>query len=32
MHVNLTDRARVADLGDADSYATRLYDYRPLRP
>jgi hypothetical protein len=27
MHVNLTDRARVADLGDADSYATRLYDY-----
>ncbi|GAA5185511.1 hypothetical protein GCM10023322_29710 [Rugosimonospora acidiphila] len=27
MHVNFTDHSRVADLGDADSYATRLYDY-----
>ncbi|MGH2893296.1 MAG: thymidylate synthase [Solirubrobacteraceae bacterium] len=27
MHNNFTDRARVADLGDADSYATRLFDY-----
>ena len=27
MHVNPTDRARVADPGGADSYATRLYDY-----
>jgi thymidylate synthase len=27
MHANFTDHARVADLGDADSYATRLYDY-----
>jgi thymidylate synthase len=27
MHANFTDRARVAELGDADSYATRLYDY-----
>ncbi len=27
MHANFTDRSRVADLGDADSYATRLYDY-----
>jgi anti-sigma factor RsiW len=27
MHVNPTDRARVADLGGADSYATPPYDY-----
>lgn len=27
MHSNFTDSARVAELGDADSYATRLYDY-----
>src|SRR6202165_5754519 len=27
MHTNFTDRSRVAELGDADSYATRLYDY-----
>ena len=27
MRANFTDRARVADLGDSDSYATRLYDY-----
>jgi thymidylate synthase len=27
MHANFTDHARVADLGDSDSYATRLYDY-----
>jgi thymidylate synthase len=27
MHANCTDRSRVAELGDADSYATRLYDY-----
>jgi thymidylate synthase len=27
MRANFTDRARVAALGDADSYATRLYDY-----
>lgn len=27
MHSNFTDAARVAALGDADSYATRLYDY-----
>jgi len=27
MHANFTDHARVADLADADSYATRLYDY-----
>ncbi len=27
MHANFTDYSRVADLGDADSYATRLYDY-----
>ena len=27
MHLNFTDPARVAALGDADSYATRLYDY-----
>jgi thymidylate synthase len=27
MRANFTDPARVATLGDADSYATRLYDY-----
>jgi thymidylate synthase len=27
MHANFTDRSRVAALGDADSYATRLFDY-----
>ncbi|HEX5407522.1 MAG TPA: thymidylate synthase [Pseudonocardiaceae bacterium] len=27
MHANFTDHARVALLGDADSYATRLFDY-----
>lgn len=27
MHANFTDHARVPVLGDADSYATRLYDY-----
>ena len=27
MHANFTDHARVAELGDADSYATRLFDY-----
>jgi thymidylate synthase len=27
MHDNFTDHRRVAALGDADSYATRLYDY-----
>src|SRR5713101_2036223 len=27
MHANFTDHSRVADLGDADSYATSLYDY-----
>lgn len=27
MHTNFTDPARVAELGQADSYATRLYDY-----
>jgi thymidylate synthase len=27
MHANFTDHARVTALGDADSYATRLYDY-----
>jgi thymidylate synthase len=27
MHANFTDPSRVAELGDADSYATRLYDY-----
>jgi hypothetical protein len=27
MHANFTDQARVVDLGDADSYATRLFDY-----
>jgi thymidylate synthase len=27
MHANFTDHERVASLGDADSYATRLFDY-----
>ena len=27
MHANFTDHRRVSALGDADSYATRLYDY-----
>jgi thymidylate synthase len=27
MHTNFTDHSRVAELGGADSYATRLYDY-----
>src|SRR5438874_11499372 len=27
MHANFNDHSRVAELGDADSYATRLYDY-----
>jgi thymidylate synthase len=27
MHSNFTDQSRVAELGDSDSYATRLYDY-----
>ena len=27
MHANFTDHARVAELGNADSYATRLFDY-----
>jgi len=27
MHANFTDRSRVAALGHADSYATRLFDY-----
>jgi thymidylate synthase len=27
MHANFNDRTRVAALGDADSYATRLFDY-----
>jgi thymidylate synthase len=27
MHANFTDRARVAELADSDSYATRLHDY-----
>jgi thymidylate synthase len=27
MHGNFNDRSRVAELGDADSYATRIYDY-----
>ena len=27
MHTNFHDHTRVAELGDADSYATRLYDY-----
>jgi thymidylate synthase len=27
MHANFADHSRVPELGDADSYATRLYDY-----
>jgi thymidylate synthase len=27
MHANFTDHAKVTELGDADSYATRLFDY-----
>jgi thymidylate synthase len=27
MHANFNDRSRVSELGGADSYATRLYDY-----
>jgi thymidylate synthase len=27
MHANFTDHSQVAELGGADSYATRLYDY-----
>jgi len=27
MHANFNDRSRVVEIGDADSYATRLYDY-----
>ena len=27
MHANFTDRAQVTELGGADSYATRLFDY-----
>ncbi|HXN04480.1 MAG TPA: thymidylate synthase [Candidatus Acidoferrum sp.] len=27
MHTNFTGHSRVAELGDTDSYATRLYDY-----
>jgi thymidylate synthase len=27
MHANFTDHSRVAELDEADSYATRLYDY-----
>ncbi len=27
MHANFADYSRVAELGDSDSYATRLYDY-----
>lgn len=27
MHANFTDRSQVAELGNSDSYATRLYDY-----
>jgi len=27
MHANFTDRSAVAELGGADSYATRLFDY-----
>ena len=27
MHANFTDHSRVEELGDSDSYATRLYDY-----
>jgi thymidylate synthase len=27
MHANFTDHSRVTELGDSDSYATRLFDY-----
>src|SRR5258705_2266426 len=27
MHANFADHSRVTELGDSDSYATRLYDY-----
>jgi thymidylate synthase len=27
MHANFNDQSRVSELGDSDSYATRLYDY-----
>lgn len=27
MHANFTERSQVAELGESDSYATRLYDY-----
>jgi thymidylate synthase len=27
MHANFADQCRVSELGDSDSYATRLYDY-----
>lgn len=27
MHANFTDHSQMAELGDSDSYATRLYDY-----
>ncbi len=27
MHANFTDHSRVSELGNSDSYATRLYDY-----
>ena len=27
MHANFSEHSRVAELGDSDSYATRLYDY-----
>jgi thymidylate synthase len=27
MHANFSDPSRVTELGDSDSYATRLYDY-----
>jgi hypothetical protein len=32
MHANFTDRSRVAELGGADSYATRLFDYEHSGP
>ena len=31
MHANFADHSRVAALGDADSYATRLFDYERSR-
>src|ERR1700682_5415299 len=31
MHENFIDHSRVVELGDADSYATRLYDYAHAR-